>query len=221
MKKVAITLGLALWVALFIGGTLFLSAGRVDIPFFWANLLVWIGSMIIIASIMDVDLMRERSRVGKGVRGKLIQVLGLPVLAGYFVIAGLDVGRFHWSDSVPTGLQVAGLGVMVLAFGLLSWIILVNPFFAKAVRIQEDRGHEIITSGPYSHVRHPGYTAFALIFLANSLALGSWLSCIAAVGFALFFIGRTVVEDKFLRENLEGYTDYMEKVPYRLIPGLW
>jgi protein-S-isoprenylcysteine O-methyltransferase Ste14 len=66
-----------------------------------------------------------------------------------------------------------------------------------------------------------GLALFALIFLANSLALGSWLSCIPAVGFALFFIGRTIVEDKFLRENLEGYTDYIEKVPYRLIPGLW
>jgi protein-S-isoprenylcysteine O-methyltransferase Ste14 len=110
---------------------------------------------------------------------------------------------------------------MVLAFGLLAWAIYVNPFFAKAVRIQEDRGHQIVTSGPYRYVRHPGYTAFTFVFLASGLALGSWLSFISALGFGLFFIWRTVVEDKLLRENLEGYTDYVERVPHRLIPGLW
>ena len=108
--------------------------------------------------------MRERSRITEGVRGRLVQIPGLLVVASHFAIAGLDVGRFHWSDSVPVGLQVLGLGVMVLAFGLLSWVILVNPFFVKAIRIQEDRGHKIITSGPYGYMRHPGYAGFALIF---------------------------------------------------------
>jgi len=221
MKKAAITLGLALWTSTFIGGTLFLSAGSVDIPLLWANLLVWVGFTTVIAWMMDLDLMRERSRVGQGIRGRLIQILGLPVLASHFIIAGLDLGRFHWSDSIPMGLQAAGLGMMVLAFGLLSWTIFVNPFFAKAVRIQKDRGHEIVTSGPYRYARHPGYAAFFFIFLASGLALGSWASSIPAVGVALFFIWRTVIEDKFLQENLAGYPDYIERVPYRLLPGLW
>ncbi len=221
MKRVVITVGLALWVAIFIGGALFLSAGRVDIPFFWTNLLTWVGSMVGIAWIMDLDLMRERSRVGAGIRGKLRQVLGLPVLASHFIVAGLDVGRFHWSDTVPLGLQVVSSGGTVLGFGLLAWTILVNPFFAKEVRIQEERGHEIITSGPYGYIRHPGYAGFAVLFLVSGLALGSWLSFILGAGFVLYFVWRTVVEDRFMQENLEGYADYVGRVPYRLIPGLW
>lgn len=221
MKRAVITISLALWVAIFIGGTLFLSAGRVDIPFFWANLLIWVGSMVNIAWIMDLDLMRERSRVGAGIRGKLRQVFGLPVLASHFIVAGLDVGRFHWSDSVPIGLQVVSSGGTVLGFGLVAWTILVNPFFAKEVRIQEERGHEIITSGPYGYIRHPGYAGFAVLFLVSGLALGSWFSFILGAGFVLYFVWRTVVEDRFMQENLEGYADYVGRIPYRLIPGLW
>jgi protein-S-isoprenylcysteine O-methyltransferase Ste14 len=221
MKKTAIALGLALWTAVFIGGSLFLSAGRVDVPVLWINVLVWAGSTFVIGWIMDLDLMRERSSIGGGVRGRLLQVLGLPALASHYVVAGLDVGRYHWSDGVPAGLQAMGLGLTLLAFGLLSWTIHVNPFFAKAVRIQDDRGHEIITSGPYGHVRHPGYAAFTLIFLASGLALGSYLSLVPALGFALFFIWRTGVEDHFLQENLAAYASYIQRVPHRLIPGLW
>ncbi len=120
MKKAAITLVLALYVAVFIGGSLFLSAGRLDIPFFWANLLVWVGFMIITARIMDLDLMHERATVGPGTRGRLMQILGLPVVASHFIIAGLDVGRFHWSDSVPPVWQIAGLVVLILSFSLVA-----------------------------------------------------------------------------------------------------
>ena len=221
MKKAAITLFWALYVAVFIGGSLFLSAGRLDIPFFWANLLVWVVFMIIIASIMDLDLMRERGRAEPGARGRLIQILGLPVIASHFIIAGLDVGRYHWSDLVPLVLQIAGLVVLTLSFGLVAWAFSVNPFFSKAIRIQEDRGHQIITSGPYKHVRHPGYTAFTFMFLSSGLALGSWLSFVPALAIVIVFIRRVVVEDRLLQEELEGYADYSKHVRYRLIPGVW
>lgn len=220
MKKGMISVGLALWVAVFIGGALFLSAGRLDIPFFWANLLVWGGSMIVVVWSMDLDLMRERSR-GGGTQGKLRQALGLPALASHFIVAGLDVGRFHWSDSVPPGLQVVSLAGIAAGFGLLSWAFFVNRYFVKEVRIQEERGHELVTAGPYGYVRHPGYAGFASIFLVSGLALGSWLSFLVGVGVGLYFVWRTAIEDRFLQENLEGYADYVERVPYRLLPGLW
>ncbi len=220
MKKGMISVGLALWVAVFIGGALFLSAGRLDIPFFWANLLVWGGSMIVMVWIMDLDLMRERSR-GGGTQGKLRQVLGLPALASHFIVAGLDVGRFHWSDSMPPGLQVVSLAGIAAGFGLLSGAFFVNRYFVKEVRIQEERGHELVTAGPYGYVRHPGYAGFASIFLVSGLALGSWLSFLVGMGVGLYFVWRTAIEDRFLQENLEGYADYVERVPYRLLPGLW
>ncbi len=96
-----------------------------------------------------------------------------------------------------------------------------NPFFSKAIRIQEDRGHEIITSGPYKVVRHPGYTAFTFMFLSSGVALGSWLSFVPALAISIVFIRRVVVEDRLLQEELEGYADYSKRVRYRLIPGIW
>jgi len=221
MKKTFIVLGIAAWVAVLLGGTLFLSAGRVDLPFFWATLLVWVGSTTIIGLIMDRDLMRERSRFGEGKRGRLLQILGLPLVIAPFLVAGLDVGRYHWSDSVPGGAQAAGLGVTVVGFGLIAWSIRVNRFFAKAVRIQENRGQTAVMGGPYRYIRHPGYCGFVLIFLASSVALGSWLSCVPSLGMALFFVWRTAVEDEFLQAHLEGYAEYAERVRCRLLPGVW
>jgi len=221
MSKTFIVLGIAMWVAVLLGGTLFLAAGRVDLPFFWATLLVWVGSTTVTGLIMDRDLMRERSQFGGGKSGKLAQILGLPAVICPFLVAGLDVGRFHWSDSVPTGAQVGGLGVVVAGFGLIAWSIRVNRFFAKAVRIQEDREQTVVTAGPYRYIRHPGYCGFALIFLASSIALGAWLSCVPSLGMALFFVWRTGVEDRFLQAHLEGYAEYAERVPYRLIHGVW
>lgn len=221
MRKTGIVIGVAVWVAVLVGGSLFLSAGRMDLPFFWADLAIWVGGTATLGLIMDLDLMRERSRVGEGAKGRLFQVLGLPVVASPFVIAGLDVGRYHWSDGVPTWAQVIGLIVVALGFGLVGWSIWVNRFFAKAVRIQEDREQVVITEGPYQHVRHPGYAGFILIFLANGVALGSWLSGLTALPLTLFFIWRTAVEDRLLREELEGYAEYAERAPYRLVPGVW
>ena len=218
--KVVISLGLALWVAVFVGGSLFLSAGRLDIPFFWANSLVWISSIIVLGLNMDLDLMRERSR-GGGTQGKLRQIFGLPALASHFIVAGLDIGRYHWSDSVPKGLQVVSIAGVAAGFGLLSWALYANRYFVKELRIQEERGHELVISGPYRYIRHPGYAGFTIIFLISGLALGSWLSFLLGVGIGLYFVWRTAIEDGFLHENLEGYTDYVEKVQYRLIPGLW
>ena len=106
MKKTLVVLGIAAWVAVLLGGTLFLAAGRADLPFLWVVLLVWVGSTTTIGLIMDRDLMRERSQLGAEKSGRLLQVLGLPVVIAPFLIAGLDVGRYHWSDSVPNWAQL-------------------------------------------------------------------------------------------------------------------
>jgi protein-S-isoprenylcysteine O-methyltransferase Ste14 len=116
---------------------------------------------------------------------------------------------------------VVSIAGVAAGFGLLSWALNANRYFVKEVRIQEERGHELVTSGPYQYIRHPGYAGFTIIFLISGLALGSWLSFLVGVGIGLYFVWRTGIEDLFLHENLEGYTDYVEKVQYRLIPGLW
>jgi protein-S-isoprenylcysteine O-methyltransferase Ste14 len=89
------------------------------------------------------------------------------------------------------------------------------------VRIQGDRGHRVITSGPYRFVRHPGYLMAVVVWPAAALALGSWWALIPAVIIVTLYVYRTAREDRTLREELEGYSEYAQKVHYRLVPGIW
>ena len=89
------------------------------------------------------------------------------------------------------------------------------------VRIQHERGHTLVTSGPYRFVRHPGYVGAILASLCGGVALGSLWSLVPLVPFAVLFVRRTAVEDRMLRADLGGYAGYAERVRYRLVPGLW
>jgi len=91
-------------------------------------------------------------------------------------MAGLDRGRLHWSDTVPISLRVIGLAVFLPAQAVILWAMRVNRFFSSVVRIQTERDHRVITTGPYRWVRHPGYSAALLMILISGLALGSWLA---------------------------------------------
>ena len=99
--------------------------------------------------------------------------------------------------------------------------MLVNPFFSTAVRIQSDRGQQVITSGPYAIVRHPGYAGLVLALVASGMALNSLLSIIPAVIMVAVVARRTAIEDRMLQNELAGYPDYSAKVRFRLIPGVW
>jgi protein-S-isoprenylcysteine O-methyltransferase Ste14 len=141
---------------------------------------------------------------------------GLTVL----VVAGLDDGRFHWSQ-LP--IWVCVLGYVLLAPGMVvgAWAELVNKFFEPTVRIQTDRGHRVVDTGPYAFVRHPGYVSAIPFFLGTPLALGSLWGLIPAVVTCLLLLVRTVWEDQTLRDELPGYKEYSERVRFRWIPGLW
>jgi protein-S-isoprenylcysteine O-methyltransferase Ste14 len=96
-----------------------------------------------------------------------------------------------------------------------------NRFFSAVVRIQQERGHQVISSGPYSLIRHPGYAGMITAIPFSALALGSWLGVALAVAYAALIVRRVVFEDAFLQRNLPGYRDYATRVRYRLIPGAW
>ena len=96
-----------------------------------------------------------------------------------------------------------------------------NRFFSSVVRIQTDRGHHVVTTGPYRYVRHPGYAGLILLLVCSGVALGSWLSALPLVPAILILLLRTVLEDWVLRNGLLGYTGYAERVPDRLVPGVW
>jgi protein-S-isoprenylcysteine O-methyltransferase Ste14 len=135
-------------------------------------------------------------------------------------IAGLDQ-RFHWSDRVPPAGVVAGLVIGTIGLGLYTWSMLVNPFFSSLARIQADRGQRVISAGPYTIVRHPGYAGLLLCMVANGLALNSLLAIIPAVMTAPFVALMTAIEDRMLCNELDGYAEYAAHVRSHLIPGLW
>src|SRR5207249_4357953 len=102
----------------------------------------------------------------------------------------------------------------------VDWAM-INRFFSSVVRIQTERGHHVVTVGPYRYVRHPGYAGAIAGFLAGPVVLGSWWAIAAVVPIVAFVLWRTAAEDRFLREKLPGYADYAERVRYRLLPGVW
>jgi protein-S-isoprenylcysteine O-methyltransferase Ste14 len=97
----------------------------------------------------------------------------------------------------------------------------VNPYFEKTVRIQTDRGHRVIDTGPYAYMRHPGYVGLFGWMLGTPFLLGSWCALGPAVLASIAMIVRTALEDRTLRVELEGYEAYAARVRYRLVPGIW
>ena len=103
---------------------------------------------------------------------------------------------------------------------LCVWAMAVNRFFSPVVRLQEERGHRLVTDGPYRYIRHPGYAGI-LLSACVGVALGSWWSLLPLVVAMGLILRRTALEDRFLRASLEGYASYAEQVRYRLVPGIW
>ena len=138
------------------------------------------------------------------------------------VIAGtLDTGRFHLTDTVPLPVRIVGLVTFPLAFALTFWAAGVNRFFIPAVRIQDERGHHPVTTGPYAFVRHPGYAGMGWGVPLSGLALGSWTAVAFGVAMFLSVVRRVALEDKFVMASLPGYADYAARVRWRLFPGVW
>lgn len=134
--------------------------------------------------------------------------------------AGLDV-RFGASPGFPLPFQAGALCLVLAGLALGNWAMLANPFFSGIVRIQSERGHRVVSTGPYRWLRHPGYAATLLAFAALPIFLDStWAvspaACLVAVG-----IARTALEDRFLHDELDGYREYATLVHYRLVPGIW
>jgi protein-S-isoprenylcysteine O-methyltransferase Ste14 len=171
---------------------------------------------------LNPDLIVARMQVGKGTKSwdKIWAALFTPIFAGIYVVAALDAARFEWSHMSlcwwPVGFVLYAAGA-----ALLIWSMAVNPFFEKTVRIQADRGHYVIDTGPYRYVRHPGYVGFSAWSLSAPLLLGSWWAFLPAL---LSIVGiwiRTAMEDRTLRRELAGYETYASRVRYRLVPGMW
>ena len=200
---------------------LFTSAGRFDLPWFWAVLAIHTAIFLTGIWFMDPGLREERLHPGPGGRSRRVRFLALPMILAHLVVAGLDVGRFGWSGPIPFVVQSTALAGYVAGMGLSMWAMAANRFFSPVVRIQSERGHQLITAGPYGYLRHPGYTGLIVASVCGGVALGSWWSLVPLAPLVGMFLWRTAMEDRFLHEGLDGYVDYAERVRYRLVPGLW
>ncbi len=149
---------------------LFAAAGTMVVLTYWVYLAIFAAVFLASFRWLDPDLARERMRPG-GKKPPLALRLFSGVLFVHWVIAGLDHGRFHWSDSVPTWPQWTALIAVAAGYAFCFWAMRVNRFFSSIVRIQNDRGQVVITTGPYVFIRHPGYLAGIVIVVASGPAL--------------------------------------------------
>lgn len=217
-------LGRVLSTAIF-GLLLFASAGRVVWPRAWAYLgVVLLGELLTAAILAAVNpvLLERRGRMGPGVKSydRVFLAIWLVLAFAAPLVAGLDVGR-NGDARVPLAGMYVGLVVMMLAYLLGAWAMAVNPHFELLVRIQTDRGHRVISSGPYRIVRHPGYLAAIVGALTAPLILGSLWAFAPVAAAALLFTVRAALEDRTLREELAGYREYASRTRHRLLPGIW
>jgi len=201
---------------------LFGSAGTLDWPMAWAFIVISLA--VFIAGILrsSPDLLDERSR--RHDDSKIWDRVIVSVLAAIsfiiLIVAGLTV-RFGMGVQVSLNAQILALVILTLGNCLIVWATWTNRFFSATVRLQTDRGHEIVSDGPYRYVRHPGYAGMIVYSLFEPLALGSFWALIPAVLAVVLFIVRTYLEDKTLREELPGYWEYSGRVRYRLVPHVW
>lgn len=223
IKQLAVSaVMLAVMAAIF-----YASAGRTDIPRSWllfgATLVHFTGSTLVVAR-LNPELISQRLTVrragSKSWDEVLMRVCNLTMLLLLPAVAGLDVGRYGWS---ALGAQYAALGLALMAVSsvLISWSMAVNPYFEPTVRIQGDRGHRVVSTGPYGLVRHPGYLSGILWAVSVPLVVGSFYAFVPVLLYSVLMVLRTQLEDRTLQGELEGYAEYARRVRYRLLPGFW
>lgn len=208
-----------------IGVAIFALAGRLDYWQGWLFFSIFLIFMIA-ASVFFVkkpDLIQERLRPGPGVKwwDKIFLAVHIPLYFSISLLAALDAGRFHWSPQLPIVLYPVMFVLILTGSCIICWAMWTNNFFSSGVRIQTDRGHYVVTEGPYRYVRHPGYVGAIIFTPASALLLGSIYALIPVAIDIFLLIIRTYLEDLTLQKELPGYTDYTKQVRFRLIPCIW
>ena len=205
----------------------FASAGRRDIPrawlFFGAAFVYFVASTLALYRfnpellIARLTLRREGSKTWDEILMRAANLMGMLLIPA---VAGLDLGRYGWS-SLDIIYVVPGFVLFILGAVLITWAMIVNRYFESTVRIQEDRDHEVVSTGPYRFVRHPGYLSGILWMSSVPLILGSLYTLLPVMIYSVMMILRTHLEDRTLRDELPGYAEYAERVRFRLVPWVW
>jgi len=206
---------------------IFLPAGTIQWREGWTFLILFFTFVMVFSLWLlrfNRDLLVERMH-GIGSEDqktwdKVFVVVVFTVFFGWIVVMPFDAVRFHWSH-VPVWLKGIGAFVLCGSFYFFYRAARDNPYLSPAVRIQTDRGHKVVSTGAYGIVRHPMYAGVLPLVLGTSLLLGSWIGLVPGLLLMALIAWRAVREERVLREELEGYDEYMQHVRYRLIPYVW
>jgi len=207
-------------LALFLpAGTLVWHAGWIFLALFFSFYLaitIWLYHH-------NPGLLQERMRLRTSDQlawDKVLFPLLMIIPFAWLMFMSFDAVRFHWSP-LPVWLEFVGVVVLLCSFYLLFLTFRENAYLSPVVRIQEERGHTVVSTGPYHYVRHPMYAAMLVFVVGTSLLLGSGYGILLALLFMVVLARRAVLEERTLREELHGYAAYMTQVKYRLIPYVW
>jgi protein-S-isoprenylcysteine O-methyltransferase Ste14 len=205
---------------------LFLPAGTLAWLAGWIFLALFFGFYLGVSLWLfrhNPGLLQERMRLSASDQqgwDKLLFPLLLALPFAWLIFMSFDAVRFHWSG-LPIWLEVVGAIVLLWSFYLLFLTFRENAYLSPVVRIQEERGHTVVSTGPYQYVRHPMYSAMIVFVVGTSLLLGSGYGLLVGLLFIVVLARRAVLEERTLREKLYGYAKYMTQVKYRLIPFIW
>lgn len=192
----------------------------------WILYATWfVNSALTIALLLprSPDLLAERAGPQDGMKKWDLVLVSLaatvlPLVS--WIVAALEF-RYRWVTPMSLPLVIAGTVTVFAGFAFMLWAMVTNAFFSAVVRIQKDRGHRVVSDGPYGCVRHPGYVGWILSTLGMPLLLGSWWAWVPAAVMLIIIPIRTGLEDRTLHRELDGYPDYAKRVRYRLCPGIW
>jgi protein-S-isoprenylcysteine O-methyltransferase Ste14 len=211
----------------FMMALMFIPAGTLAWPAGWIFLAEFgLASFVMTRWMLrhNPDLLAERmspliQRAQKAWDKALMSIF-IVLWCAWFVVMGLDAVRLGWSH-VPVALQALGALAIVVAMYIIFLTVRVNTFAAPVVKIQKERGHKVVSDGPYAVVRHPMYAGALLLIVATPLLLGSWWGLALAPLIVVLLGTRAVLEERTLARELDGYAEYAARVRYRLIPMVW
>ena len=203
---------------------LFGPAWTLDYLQAWVYLLIFVGSASIITVYLwrnDPGLLERRIDAGptaeKQPLQQLIQAVAAITFIGFLVVPSLD-HRLAWSQ-VPLAMEIAGDALVALGFFVVYLVFKENSFSAATIELAT--GQKVISTGPYAIVRHPMYAGALVMLFGTPLALGSWWGLLLMIPMTLVLVLRLLDEERFLAKNLPGYTEYCQRVLYRLVPYIW
>jgi protein-S-isoprenylcysteine O-methyltransferase Ste14 len=229
-REKVLSMGVILQVLIFVVGVPFLP---LLISWDWSWWQAWVFGLLSVcgfavsralAGRRHPDLLAERAKFLRHADAKPWDKVLAPLvgLGGGLIplVAGLEA-RFGSSSGFGLGTELVSLVLILAGYVFSSWALMENRFFSGMVRIQKERGHQVVSSGPYRWVRHPGYAGALLTYLFTPILLDSYWAYIPVALLTVVLVIRTSLEDRTLQQELPGYADYAQRTRDRLLPGIW